>query len=119
MVSTSSFHFLQWNQCASMIIHDECVIQEYLESILEPSCNKKMSILSHNVSAALWELESILNVLAFTVVMQNFVGVNELSVLLEQYYAGQYVRVEPVLHLVIAGKVHLNEVLKLSVNLID
>lgn len=84
MVGTCSLHLLQRNQGASVVVHDESVVEEYLESILEAASHKKMPILSNNMTTLLWELEGILNVLALTVVVQDFVGIDKLSVLLEQ-----------------------------------
>ena len=65
-----------------MIIKDEGVVKEKLQNRLVTSSHIEVTLWSHNVSASLRKGESVLNKLAFTVVMQNLIGVNELGVLL-------------------------------------
>jgi len=91
MIGSGSLHLLKRNQGASVVIHDESVVEEHLESILETTCHKKMPILSNNMTTLLGELEGILNVLALTVVVQDFVGIDKFSVLLEQDNPGKHV----------------------------
>lgn len=70
-----------------MLIKNKGVLWEKFQEI-EVATNKvKLTIRSHNVSSIFWESEGILNELALTIVMKDFVSVNELSLLLKEVHS--------------------------------
>jgi hypothetical protein len=61
-----------------MVIHDEGVVQEDLEQMLEPSRHVEIALWRHYVSGLLRELESVLDLLALVCTVKNFEGEEEL-----------------------------------------
>ena len=61
-----------------------------------------MAVWGHYVAMSIWKGEGVVNRLDFTVIVQYFVGIDELSVILKHVNTRQYFLVEPVLHLIIS-----------------
>lgn len=84
MVCSTVIHILERNQRGPMIIQDESVLNELLDEREISSDYIQVAIWSHCVSALLWECKGILYELALTVVVQDFVGVDEFRARLEE-----------------------------------
>jgi hypothetical protein len=62
-----------------MLIEYKSVIRELIDHIEIASSEIKMSIWSHNLTTIFWEGESILDKLAFTVIVHDLESVDKLS----------------------------------------